>query len=334
MNSNFINKEYIYLDWNIFQNMKHSYHDNNTEAKELEKLISKLSKKYFFPYSGVHLEDLVVSTEKNSNFILEDLSYLKNISNGFLIGRIKELNNELRIEKFSVLKAYKQIKENYEFEKSIKINFNTPQFDPIEIELSQMNKDNLFYNLLKNNKGIFDSKIFNDFIENLIENINNSGFINKFRKNVMELKQAFKNTHNSILDQNSIYFENIEDFLTCTQITNKESFQKDFNKYLKSFFLATEYHNGENMPLDYRIYKSFCLLDYSSLFKEKFKKKNKPSNARRDSSHLYFASKAKYFITEDKNLYEKVKFISEVFNLKLKVLKTTEFLNKFNSINL
>lgn len=112
-----IAKEYIYLDWNIFQNMKHSY---NIEAKELEKIIFKLSKKYFFPYSGAHLEDLVVSTEKNSNFISEDLSYLKNISNGFLIGRIEELNNEFRIEKFSVLKAYKQIKKNISLKKLLK----------------------------------------------------------------------------------------------------------------------------------------------------------------------------------------------------------------------
>ncbi len=52
-----IEKEYIYLDWNIFQNMKHSYNNNNTEAKELEKLIFKLSKKYFFPYSSVHLKE-------------------------------------------------------------------------------------------------------------------------------------------------------------------------------------------------------------------------------------------------------------------------------------
>ncbi|MCT7606782.1 hypothetical protein N5U27_09755 [Aliarcobacter butzleri] len=145
-----IEKEYIYLDWNIFQNMKHSYNNNNTEAKELEKLIFKLSKKYFFPYSGVHLEDLVISTEKNSNFISEDLSYLKNISNGFLIGRIEELNNEFRIEKFSVLKAYKQIKKKYKSEKTIKTNFNTREFEPIKVDLSQLNKHNMFYRLLGN----------------------------------------------------------------------------------------------------------------------------------------------------------------------------------------
>jgi hypothetical protein len=107
-------------------------------------------------------------------------------------------------------------------------------------------------------------------------------------------------------------------------------FKKDLKKYLKSFFLATEFNDGETKPLDYKIYKSFCLLDYSPLFKEKFNKKNKPSNARRDSDHVYFANQAKYFITEDNNLYKKIKFISTVFNLKLKVLKTTEFLNKFN----
>lgn len=281
-----IEKEYIYLDWNIFQNMKHSYNYNNTEAKELEKLISKLSKKYFFPYSGVHLEDLVVSTEKNSNFILEDLSYLRNISNGFLIIRREDLNNELRIGKFSVLKAYKQIKKNYEFEKNIKIDFNTQEFEPIKVDLSQLNKHNLFYPYLEKNGSIYDNKVLNEFMENFIKNINTAEFMNNYRKSVMELNQTFKNTQNSILDQNSIYFKNIEDFLSCMEITSIESLQKDFKKYLESFFLATEYHDGENKPLDYRIYKSFCLLDYSPLFKEKFDKKNKPSNARRDSNHI------------------------------------------------
>ena len=326
-----IEKEYIYLDWNIFQNMKHSYNNNNTEAKELEKLIFKLSKKYFFPYSGVHLEDLVISTEKNSNFISEDLSYLKNISNGFLIGRIEELNNEFRIEKFSVLKAYKQIKKKYKSEKTIKTNFNTREFEPIKVDLSQLNKHNMFYPYLEKNNSILNNKVFDEFIENFIININTAEFMNNYRKNVMELYPTFKNTQNSILDQDSIYFKNIEDFLSCMEITNIESFQKDFKKYLKSFFLATEFHDGENKPLDYKIYKSFCLLDYSPIFKEKFNKKNKPSNARRDADHLYFANQAKYFITEDNNLYKKIKFISTVFNLKLKVLlKTTEFLNKFN----
>jgi len=55
--------KYIYLDWNVFQHMKHEHIDEIKfiNGVEFKKLIENLSLKYIFPYSEAHLRDLSIS---------------------------------------------------------------------------------------------------------------------------------------------------------------------------------------------------------------------------------------------------------------------------------
>jgi len=62
-------------------------------------------------------------------------------------------------------------------------------------------------------------------------------------------------------------------------------------------------------------------LDFNQNFRDKIKKKNKPSNMLRD---------IKYYITEDDMTYKKSKFVCEALHLKVKILKMNEFINKFS----
>lgn len=69
------------------------------------------------------------------------------------------------------------------------------------------------------------------------------------------------------------------------------------------------------------------MLDFHPLFSEKLKaNKNTLDNIIRDSNHVYYASEAEYFISEDKNTRVKTKFIYEVFDIATKVVSEKEFL--------
>jgi hypothetical protein len=149
----------------------------------------------------------------------------------------------------------------------------------------------------------------------------------------MKLNQMFENTPNSILDQNSFFFKNSKDFLLFMEIADINVLEKDFDKYLKSYFYATEYNDGQGSSLDKKIHKAYMLLGMSPLFKDNFTKKNKPSNTYRDADHIFYATESKYMITQDNNFYKKSKFIARVFNLKVKVLKIEEFMNKFETFD-
>ncbi len=95
--------EYIYLDWNVIQYMKHSTAQNSINGPTFAALVRKLSNKYRFPFSEGHLKDLAVSFKlENRSFIENDLKYLIDLSGGYALD--KDLNlvltNEAKIFEF------------------------------------------------------------------------------------------------------------------------------------------------------------------------------------------------------------------------------------------
>ena len=75
--------------------------------------------------------------------------------------------------------------------------------------------------------------------------------------------------------------------------------------------------------------QGYVLLDMHPLFKkEKLKKKkNTLDNIIRDGNHCYYASKAKYFVSEDEGVRKKVSFLYEVYGIKTNVKSEQEFMN-------
>ena len=53
-------------------------------------------------------------------------------------------------------------------------------------------------------------------------------------------------------------------------------------------------------------------------------KKNRPSNMHRDLKNLFFASDAKYYVTEDDATYKKSKFVARSLGLPVRVVKMDE----------
>ena len=66
------------------------------------------------------------------------------------------------------------------------------------------------------------------------------------------------------------------------------------------------------------------LLDFSPLFRDKINNKNRPSNMHRDLKNFFFASDAKYYVTEDDATYKKSKFVAGLLGLPVRVVKMDE----------
>ncbi|MDQ7084075.1 MAG: hypothetical protein Q9M36_03710 [Sulfurovum sp.] len=105
--------------------------------------------------------------------------------------------------------------------------------------------------------------------------------------------------------------------------------KNNFNKTMISF-LSIDNRVIEDLTMGAKIDLAYSVLDFNQNFRDKIKNKNKPSNMLRDMKHLYFATEAKYYITEDDMTYKKSKFVCEALHIKVKILKMNEFINKFN----
>ncbi|PSM51532.1 hypothetical protein CBLAS_1455 [Campylobacter blaseri] len=97
--------QYVYLDWNIIQNLKNIPKTNEEKICELFKTIKKLKGKYKFPFSEAHILDLLNSCD---SYHKEDLDFLFKISKGF---EICIQNDEMFMQKFDIKTRYESIKK-------------------------------------------------------------------------------------------------------------------------------------------------------------------------------------------------------------------------------
>jgi len=80
--------------------------------------------------------------------------------------------------------------------------------------------------------------------------------------------------------------------------------------------------------------QGYTLLDMHPLFYDKLKKrKNTLNNIIHDGTHVYYASEAKCFVSEDAHTRKKAKFIYNALGIDTKVLSEKEFLDEISSAN-
>ena len=77
--------------------------------------------------------------------------------------------------------------------------------------------------------------------------------------------------------------------------------------------------------------EGYLLLDFHPLFNDKLKKgKNTLDNIVRDGNHCFYASKAKYFVSEDEKTRRKTSFMYKAFGIDTKVVSIDEFMKNFS----
>lgn len=321
--------KYIYLDWNVFQYIKHEAisEKKHINAVEFKKLIKKLSNKYIFPYSEAHLRDLAISN--NEHYVNEDLKFIENISNNYVLGFIENEKIVIQKDYIDIKKFFDEIKLNIreELNRELVLDFKTN--NSYSISIDEVSNDDLFKPFIEQNNGILDNEVFRDFIINMYQNIDNSDFYKKFRTQICQLKSKFENTTNTILDKNSNYYHELIPFLDFIIENDITKMKQNFHSAMISFLNIDKKRIFEDLTIGAKIELAYSLLDYNQHFRDKINNKNRPTNIMRDMKHLHYASDAKYYITEDIMTYKKSKFVSEVLGLKVKILKMSEFINKF-----
>ncbi|MFT6138737.1 MAG: hypothetical protein ACJAUJ_001832 [Salibacteraceae bacterium] len=303
--------------------MKNSTIKDSINGPEFSKLVNKLSKKYQFPFSEGHLKDLAISFDpQNKAYVEKDLDYLNKISNGYALGTIDEnetlgTTNNVKIKEF----FYELLSEQSE----------EPIFDisngEYHVDSSKVSDKDIFKPHLEKNNGILDQNVMRSVHQDLWANMDDPSHYKQFRNQVSTLKSTFRK-RDTILNKKSDYFKRLLPLLDFLSSDKPLNHLDDFENVLQSFLsingrVLDQRKIGQKIELIYR------LLDFHPYFMEKVNKKNRPSNINRDCKNLFFASQAKYYVTEDKSTFRKADFVTEALCLKVKVTTMNDFLAKF-----
>ena len=317
--------KYIYLDWNVMQYSKQLKNKNHIDETSFYGLVRKISRKYDFPFSIAHLKDLASSKKNNNKHIEEDLLFIQSFSKGCAITLdnnklkiIKDINADKEFEG-----ALSLIKENKNIELDIVVSG-----DSYEIDMSQVKKDDLFKDFLEENNGTLDPKLMVGFIKYIVDELSEPVFYKKFRKQVSELKSKYRKSHKSIIDQKSDYFKKIIPLFDFILEQDESKISQKFDEAMNAFLSINE-RKKEDLDKFQKIQIAYMLLDFNPSFYDKVTKSNRPSNIYNDIEHLYFASEAKYYVTEDKATLKKSSLVAKFLFPDLKILTMSELQHKF-----
>lgn len=319
---------YIYLDWNVVKYMKEHRSDNKSNTDEyFTALIFDLEKKgkYSFPYSVAHIKDRVNKYNPNyCNLVLSDLKFFSLLNKSMCLGTIDSLNKLVCVKKDMGIFFDEYITKP---KRAPNINDSLNESINVKVDLKQLDKQCPLYNIAERNSGIITPHVMTKYLIELYQTIfvssepykNFRDYIQ--RMNICNNNQQIKETKNG-----KKLFEHLSPFF-ATKDYGEEQLKKCWKKVCKKWFSL----NSELPTKEQLLIQGYVLLDFHPLFSEKLKaNKNTLDNIIRDSSHVYYASEAEYFISEDKNTRKKTKFIYEVFDIATKVVSEQEFLESIN----
>lgn len=299
--------------------MKHGTITDEFDAVKFKEFIIELSGKYAFPASDGHLRDLASSfKEGNQKYIKEDLDFLIEVSKGLMLGfRPDESLTPINADICGKFEEIILEQKNTNLEVKVEVTGGS-----YKIDMDKLSKNSLFRPFLEKSDGYLTASVMEDFIYLIQESIDNPEIYKAFRLEVSNLKSSLL-SNDTVLDKSSEYFKKLEAFMDFYEINDISDLLENFPKMQESF-LAIDDRRLECLTKNQKIEIAYLLLDFHPLFRDKINKKNRPENMRRDLTNFFFASDAKYYVTEDHSTYKKSKFVSEALGLKVKVMKMNE----------
>ena len=213
----------IYLDWNIFQDLKQDRHCEGL----LENLLGAKKKGYIIPYSSAHLRDL--SNCKNEKYIEEDIKFISELTDNWCIVRGK--NDELLFDcvKYDPKKLFDEVNYNKEEPKE-PLSQQVLFFNEYEVDISKIDSTNIILPYLKENNNIMSGSIIND----LIYNFNEKGFDDyklqkNFRTSFAEIVSLGNPANKALLDMPLYKY----------LLSSKDIVKNNFHEIISSFLNIT-----------------------------------------------------------------------------------------------
>ena len=323
--------KYIYLDWNVVKNMINPRNDKKELDEEMKRMIYSLKKKYKFPYSHGHIRDRANHYDEEYRDEVEaDFVFFESITNSFCLARCDKLNKFVMVEK-PIMDFFD---EEIEEEKN-RIEFDSQYFlkpaTTFKVDMSKMNKDHPLYEMFERNNGIYTLFSMREFLKEVYDEIFvDADKYKKFRTYVEQLKinkEYVRKQQNNLKDREYLDFLllHMEPFFESMSYDVSE-LQKKWKSIAENWFSM----NHKEVGLELLLINGYELLDLHPKFHDKLKKnKNTLDNIVRDGTHVYYASEACYFVSEDKQTRKKTQFLYDVYGIKTKVVSEEEFINHF-----
>lgn len=325
--SDLINKEYILLDWNVIKYLKKPRNSADEEAK---RILDSIRKKYEIPFCEAHLRDLARSySEENKNKVNDDLDFLQELSCGVVVA----VNGDNAfLLKYSAKDLFQEIINEPPTQINITANMNPQSI--YKVDMSKVESDHPLREMLEKYGGVYGPGIMantlNDMFGRIFSEIDD---YKKYRSYIVKLKKDLEHNQNTNLllrdqEYKDFLINHMIPFLDVLEIEDEDKLASVWNDTVIEW-LHMRYK--ENIPYEELVTNSYDMLDFHPLFREKLKKqKNTLSNIIRDSKMVLYASKSKYFVTEDNSCYEKANFLFRTLGIKEKALKMSEFIAKFS----
>lgn len=285
--------EYIYLDWNVIKYIKESDTD-----RKLIQCIDWLKYRYKFPFSFAQLCD---RQRGDAQYIQEDLHFLNELSEGFMVG-IDNESNSYDISHQNIFKKYNMVKDSKETTyPNIHINPETRK------------------NILE--KGF----------ENYFSNSENAPQLFHV---LMSALNRFDSDPELYTQFREFMIKKGED-LICTNgfigiITDKNFSPADASLLLEEF---QKFNDGKPLTQGQNMINLYMLLDFKRNYNgiriyDKINRKNNFTNIYTDALHMNTAKYAKCYVTNDEITKRKTEFVYQSFGIETKVVTPTTFIEK------
>ncbi|WP_147395072.1 hypothetical protein [Azospirillum cavernae] len=326
-----IDKPYILLDYNVVKYIKNGYapKDKNGDCSKdgvaLSHLVQRLKRKYCFPICESHLLDLKKSVNPgNEDRVLDDLRFMSEMSNNTALFMKRDGDQKIVLfEGVDIKDHFQKILSENEPQQPINIitgrSFN--------VDMDKVDEDSIFMDELQKNNGLMDKDVIKNVLREIWINIDNPVYYNKFKKNIIMLRDNLMNNDTSISDHTN----EIEKAIKYLDFFNENDDDLFDGKAMEFCSWLSEVGGVkiDSMNLHYKIQNLYMVLDFHPILSEKTDKKNKPSNIMRDCKAAIFGSSAEYLVTEDNKFYRKIKIVYRILGIRTKTVKMSEFMDRF-----
>lgn len=329
----------IYLDWNVFKNLKSPVSEVDIQFK---KLIDDNRSALLIPYSLYHILDLShnnASPQNIKQFAGPDLNFIDQISDKSFLG---EENDEIVPKIGSAISFTEYIRNRpsrleIDFEnlfdgvvgKNELFQEGTPFKDilkniPAPLPISEKDKSSFFVNsLFPNHKERYSAwellKDFSNFIEKLMSDRQFiKDYKNEIRKAGFDLDGNQGNWKpdevighiNELLSKHSGEKLTVQGIFDLTFKDRKKAVTR--KEYFINYFLTLELYGYQTDKLP--------------------KKSNTFENTTNDASHAFLGAFCDYFVTNDERLLKKARVLYHELNIETKATRVEEILTEANTV--
>ncbi len=316
----------IYLDWNVFSNLK------KDEFLNFKQKILSHKTKLLFPYSPAHFHDLMKSFSPENKMFWNDLNTLDEISEKHLLRWEKKRTMCLFCKPSQY---FKDIKDNHNEPIEYDINSLFDQLDEFGKELGLGKYGKMLKTLFKNQIVPIEinnenREVLNQMFPNLKSNSNMLEFfsdIGLFSENFIGSRPFYKEFRKTLNEKGFKIEANSGNW-------NEKEVVENINEYLNSFETNLTFIDYVQTAFKYRepttrfeFFKTaYLFLDIIGFKSDKLKKPTDTAkNIVVDSEHAFYGAHCDYFVVNDKNLRIKSKVLYSEFKIPTKILSFEEF---------